>query len=250
MTKSILFAAVTLAAMLATQAASAADEQAEGGWKLPGSITGNVTFASDYRFRGVTQNDENPVVQGGLNYTVPLMDNLSFYMGAWGSNVDFNDGDEANMELDAFTGLSGTIGDFSADLGILGYYYPGANENLNYDYYEYQLTLGYNFGFMLLRGSVNYTPDNFADSGDATYTKLAVEVPLPYDLKLAGRVGHQEIQNEANFGLPDYNDWAASLSYNFMGLDFMAEYTDTDIDKSVCSDNCDATVIFSVAKSF
>ena len=37
-----------------------------------GSITGIAALTSDYRFRGISQSKNDPAIQGGLTYEVPL----------------------------------------------------------------------------------------------------------------------------------------------------------------------------------
>ena len=70
----------------------------------------NVTLTSDYVFRGVSQTDEDPAIQGGFD----LSHDSGFYIGAWASNVDFNEEDStdpaaddaADMELDLKVGYA------------------------------------------------------------------------------------------------------------------------------------------------
>ena len=57
------------------------------------AVTANVSFASDYVWRGMTQSD-GPAIQGGFDFEAES----GFYAGIWGSNVNFNDG--AGSELD------------------------------------------------------------------------------------------------------------------------------------------------------
>ena len=77
MRKSFTRAAV-LAATLGALAAPAIAE---------GEFSGNVTLTSDYVFRGITQTDGAPMVQGGFDYA-----NDAFYAGVRASGVDFGDG--------------------------------------------------------------------------------------------------------------------------------------------------------------
>ena len=63
-------------------------------WYSPKNITGNVAFTTNSMFRGVSQTNNNPAIQGGLDYVHPL----GFYLGVWGSNVDLGIG--TSMELD------------------------------------------------------------------------------------------------------------------------------------------------------
>ncbi len=73
-------------------------------------ITGNVTLATDYIFRGVTQTDHGAAIQGGFD-----LEAGSFYASTWASNVEFGDG--TNMELDFIAGLTPSAGGFDFDFG-------------------------------------------------------------------------------------------------------------------------------------
>jgi len=216
---------------------------------LPGEFSATVAFTTDYTFRGLTQNDEEPAIQGSLDYSLPVGDKISLYLGVWASNVDFNDSDEANTEFDWYGGFKYQIDKLSLDLGALYYTYPGAASSLDYDYYEIQAVAGYDFEVASLSASVNYTPENFGKSGYAEYYKLAGEVPLQKGFNLIGHIGRQQIDKESVFGKPDYTDWGIGLSYDFKGVDIKLEYIDTDLGKNECADGCDARAILSVAKS-
>ena len=50
------------------------------------SVSANVSIASDYIWRGMTQTD-GIAVSGGFDYAAEG----GFYAGIWGSNVNFND---------------------------------------------------------------------------------------------------------------------------------------------------------------
>ncbi|WP_292773230.1 TorF family putative porin, partial [Methylophaga sp. UBA5100] len=51
------------------------------------SVTANVLIGSDYIFRGISQTDNNPTIQGGIDYGHAS----GLYVGTWASNVDFDD---------------------------------------------------------------------------------------------------------------------------------------------------------------
>lgn len=222
---------------------------------FPGSFSANVSFTSEYYFRGLSQTDDAPALQGGFDYEVPLGKPVGLYLGAWGSNVDFNEGagvDGATVEIDYYGGLKGDIGDtgLSWDVGFIYYSYPGADSSLDYDFWEAQAALGYDFGVAAVTASVNYSPDNFGDSGTAFYPKLAVEVPIPgvKGLALSGHVAKQYIDKEAVFGSPDYVEWNIGIGYSVLGFDLAVNYTDTDISPS--ADANDAMVLFTIGRSF
>ena len=94
------------------------------------TITGNVALVTDYRFRGLSQTSGDPAIQGGITVT----HSSGFYVGTWGSSIDFTDTFPAldpiygNMELDIFGGWSGAVGSgVTVDVGLLYYAYPGGH---------------------------------------------------------------------------------------------------------------------------
>ncbi|MCB1682127.1 MAG: hypothetical protein H6858_04525 [Rhodospirillales bacterium] len=211
------------------------------------TFSGNLGFVTDYSFRGISQSDEGAALQGGvdLNHTSGL------YAGVWGSNVDFNDGDEANLEVDLFAGFSNQFSGLNYDLGLIYYAYPGADDSLDYDYWEFAASIGYDFDVVALTASFNYSPEFFANSGDAEYYVLAFDAPVFKGLSVTGHLGHQDIDDNAALGIEDYNDWSLGLGYSLYGFDASLQYVDTDLDEpDECADGCDARLVFGLSRSF
>src|SRR5690606_38862768 len=67
---------------------------------IPGTFSTNVSLATDYVYRGISQTDEEPAVQGGLDWE----HETGLYLGIWASNIDLNDDDEAHVEIDYYGG--------------------------------------------------------------------------------------------------------------------------------------------------
>lgn len=88
------------------------------------TFTGNLTVATDYRFRGLSQTFKGPAIQGGFDYS----HSSGFYLGNWNSNVSntqYNNG--AAIEMDFYGGYKWElVKGVNADVGLLYYYYPGA----------------------------------------------------------------------------------------------------------------------------
>lgn len=237
----------TLAALAVSTTLLAAPLSANAAGEIKDvELSANVGFVTEYSFRGIQQSDENPALQGGFDVT----HSSGLYAGVWGSNVDFNDGDEASVEIDYYAGYSSDFKGLNYDIGALYYTYPGADSDLNYDYMEVSLALGYDFKVFSLSTSVNYSPENFGDSGDATYLAGAVDVPLPHDFSLNAHIGHQWIDDEVAFGVDSYTDWSAGIAYSNWGFDFGLTYIDTNIPHEECEDGCDERVIGSISRSF
>ena len=227
---------------------------------IPGTFSANVALTSEYLFRGLSQTDDGPALQGGFDHEVEVAKPVSVYAGVWGSNVDFGESgagaggiDGANIELDLYGGLKGNIGDsgLSWDLGFIYYAYPGADSGLNYDFWEIQGAVGYDFGVASVTASVNYSPENFGKSGEALYPKLAVDVPVPgvKGLSLSGYVAKQYIEKNTVFGTADYVEWNMGVTYNFAGL-FDANITYSDTDVSPDTDGKEEAILFTISKSF
>jgi uncharacterized protein (TIGR02001 family) len=221
---------------------------------LNGKVSANVGMVTEYFFRGLTQTGKKFAVQGGLDFA----HNSGIYVGTWGSNVDFGDGDEASAEVDVYGGWSGDLGKskVTLDVGAIYYLYPGADDSLNYDFFEVYAGLSKDFGFASASAKISYSPEYFADTGDATYVELGVDIPVGNHFTVNLHGGYQWIDDNAGFGADDYFDYLVGVSFSLIGLDFQVAYVGTDLDDSNenSSSNCFrsscSTVIASVSKSF
>jgi uncharacterized protein (TIGR02001 family) len=213
-----------------------------------GTFSSTLGVYSQYRFRGITQSDENLAVQGSFDWA----HDSGLYAGAWASNVDFNDSDEASIETDLYAGYKFNLSNFTFDVGLIAYLYPGADNSLDYDYYEGKLVAGYDFGFAAVSAGINYSPENFGDSGDATYISGGITAPIANTgLTASATIGHQWIEDNAAFaGIPDYMDWSVGLGYKLAGFDLAVRYVDTDLKKAECADGCEAAGVISVSRTF
>lgn len=79
-----------------------------------GTISANVGVVSDYRFRGISQSNEEPALQGGVDYA----HDSGVYLGLWGSSVEFGD---ASAEIDLYGGWGGSFN--AVDVKFGGVYY-------------------------------------------------------------------------------------------------------------------------------
>jgi len=247
---------------VALAAAPVAGQEEETSEVFPGEVTGGVALTSDYVFRGISQTDGEPAIQGSLEYAIETgIAGSSAYAGFWGSNVDFDDGGEAHVEIDVLFGLRGDVGDtgFSWDLGAIYYWYPGASSRLDYDYWEIVPQVGYEINDLVSVSALyGFSPEFFGDTGLAHYVQGGVSVTpdLPFqgfDLSLDGTVGYQWIEDNSRAGAEDYLNWSLGATVSVKGLDFTVAYTDTDLSRSDCFSNtnlCEGRVIFAVGAAF
>ena len=268
MKKAILFSIAVLMAPVVLAEDAPAEEES------PHAFTANVSIATDYRFRGITQTTEDPALSGGFDYAYSGQ-SIGIFLGVWASNIDFAENitfalepvqDTADLEIDFYGGLIGSLplgNGLGWKIGGLYYAYPGSDTDgiagtsrAHYDYAEAYGVLSYDFGKFNVAAGVNYSPDYFFESGDAVYYYGDVGIPLPMGFGLSGHVGHQEIDDNIQFGTPDYTDWSASISKTWKIFTFKGTYVDTDLEDSECfgggyfADFCSETGIFSITASY
>ena len=96
----------------------------------PFTVTGSFALVSDYRFRGVSQTDEDMAVQGGLT----LNHESGAYAGTWGSNLaGWGTFGGPNIELDLFAGYKRSLSETMAlDVGVTVYTYPGGADDTTF----------------------------------------------------------------------------------------------------------------------
>lgn len=239
-------AALVLASIVGFAAPAHAQSQQNGGL-LPqgwGNLSATLGATSDYRFRGISKTDENPAVQGSLDWA----HDSGVYLGVWGSNVDFFD---ANVEIDAYGGYTFASNGYNFDLGAIYYWHPDADDSLDYDFVEAKAAVSRDLGFATGTAALNFSPDYFASSGPSTYVSAGLDVPvMDTGFTVNGGAGYQWIDDETAFGAPDYADWSLGASYTLYGFDLGLKYQDTNISDRRCNDLCDATAIFTVSRSF
>ena len=232
---------------------------------FPGTFSGSATFASDYRFRGLSQTDESAAVQGVIEWALDLNDNFSVSVGAFGSNINFTPTidpidatpeveDDGSIEIDYYGSVSYSFGDASVSVGGIYYHYPDATNSLNQDFFEVTAAFGYeisdDFSVSL---DYAFSPEFFGDTGEAHYIRGSGEyalsfIPGPFPVSLAAGVGFQELEGDG-----DYIHWDVGLTVAITdNLSITGQYVDTDTSPLVfeARDIADSTFVGSVSVSF
>jgi len=241
MKKSVMFGSL-LAGVVAFGAVTV---QADSGFES----SANVSFVSDYRFRGWSQTKTSPAVQGGFD----LAHDNGFYAGIWASNVSFAN----NMELDYYAGFATDLNDdVSVDIGYVYYDYPGSTTADDF---------GEVYGSVSFAGAtlgVNYSDDYYLETGEYYYLYASYGVDLPGGADLSFSLGTNNfdrsttnaVAGESAFlgaGADSYLDYSITISRSFDGIDLGLSFIDTDLSVAECADtyDCDSTIVFSISKS-
>lgn len=182
-------------------------------------VSANLGFASDYYYRGIFQAESS--ASGGLDY-----ESGGFYVGSWAADV--KDG----LEVDAYFGYGGELGDFGYSVGYTGYFYTG-----DFDDTYQEINLGGSFGLFALDVAVGEYENFGGPTQDYTYYSLSVE-------------------KNGFFG--KYAGFSQDFSGEYFEVGYGATVAEIDLgitllfnDKDLSSDGeSDQAFIFTVGKSF
>jgi uncharacterized protein (TIGR02001 family) len=201
---SFLCAAAVAPMVAHAQAASAAPEF---------TVSGNLTIGSDYRFRGFSQTDYQPTIQGGVDFA----HKSGFYLGNWNSNVSSNLYNGAPIEMDFYGGWKTTFDDFGLDVGVIYYYYPGGGEyNPDFEPENFEAYIGGSYGPVSLKYYYSFT-DFFGlkgpgvDTDGSQYFDLTGTFPVGEGFAVVAHAGYQIVKNYEELGGPSDNVWDYKL---------------------------------------
>jgi hypothetical protein len=238
--------------------------------------TFEVTAASDYFSSGLTQSDNQAVLQPTLEFSYG-----AFYGSVWASNVDYGKGETADAELEFIAGVAPTLGPWTFDVSLTSYQYPGDAESsytylfgsatrdfgngvslgAGYAYYWYE-TVGYNelylsagYAFdsgLSLTGEASYDIDYDGAGNDYLGVEGGVVVPLPHGFEASANVGYEYYLSDP--AAPSYLWYDAGVAYalnDWASLD--VRYYGNSLSKRDCpsytSTNCDARIVAALTVS-
>ncbi|WP_375404724.1 TorF family putative porin [uncultured Sphingomonas sp.] len=218
------------------------------------TITGSAALVSDYRFRGVSQSDEDLAVQGSVTAT----HESGLYGGFWASNLaGWGTFGGANLELDILAGYKFKPTEAATvDVGLTYYLFPGGADKT--DFFEPYVKLSGTRGPLNLTAGAAYAPkqqalgryyfngtsaangvfDDEGDKEDNLYLWGDASTALPgTPLTAKAHIGH----SDGNRGLgPNatsvaptgkYWDYSVGLDATYKNLTLGVSYVDTDISR-------------------
>ena len=236
-----------LSGLAVAQTAAPTAPAAEPAAADPGPLTANVSLTSDYRYRGISQSNLQPAIQGGFDYAHPS----GFYIGNWNSSISWiSDSASASgksasapIEMDFYAGYKYEWSKgFTADVGILQYYYPTSgttgfttNPNTTELYAAQNFTLDSVTGYLKFSYAVT-TLFGFSNSSGSNYTDLTANYDTGvWGLSLNAHAGYQYVAGTAggssisNSSLYSYTDWKLGVTKDFgSGLTLAIAYIGTN----------------------
>ena len=224
-------------------------------------VTGNLGLTSDYRYRGISQTQNAPAVQGGIDYA----HSSGFYVGNWNSSVSsqvYTNG--AGVESDLYAGYKKEVYEgITVDVGSYNYFYPrsttSAKTGSNFDTYEGYAAVGYK-DLVTAKYSQTLGAGYFgqANAKGTKYYQADAKVPtvVVNKLSVVAHAGHTNVSNAGSLNYTDYNagfaymfpqDWEGSLKYyTNTGLTSAAQVANTVSGQKLYRN----AVVASVTKTF
>ncbi len=208
-------------------------------------LSATVTAVNDYDFRGVSLSATDPAVQASIDWAA----GNGFYVGAWGSNVDFGPGTEADYEVDVYAGFSGGAENgFGYSAGIVYYsYWPEEDPNdINYP----EIFVGGSYG--IFNAKFWYTNDYGNLDEDAYYLEGNLNFELPASFSLIAHAGYNFGDYWSDVNGDETIDYSLGVGYSLGNFDMMLKYVDTETDVKITGDpfNNEDRLIFSVVTTF
>jgi uncharacterized protein (TIGR02001 family) len=217
-------------------------------------VTSTWTLTNDYDFRGNSQSAKDPAIQGSVDYA----NESGWYVGAWGSNVDFGPAD-VDLEVDLYSGFTGTSeGGLGYDVGVVYYAYPDESD---FNYFEvygsasyewFKAKLWYSNAFAGDAAEAAALANTGDDSASAWYLEGNATIPLPQDFSILLHAGYSTGDYWDNVAGDDILDYSVGVGYTVNKFNLALKYVDTDTDAVVTDDvfNNEGRVIFTIATTF
>ncbi len=207
-------------------------------------VSGQVAFATDYRFRGVSLSD-GPALEASLSYDHPA----GLFAGVFASNVDVR---ESGLGVQAYAGYAQRWGDARAwDAGVVGYVYPPSERGTRYNFAEAFA------GVTLERFSLRlYVSNDYYGSGNPSiYTEGGAGLELTGWLTLGVHVGVLAVwpQQGAAEGPQTRLDGRIGLSTAAAGFAIDLSLVGTNAQGDRCfagPGRCDAGLVLTVSRGF
>lgn len=182
----------------------------------------SIGAGSDYTFRGVSQTMGDPAIQASFDVSF----SSGLYAYAWGSNVDFvpngQPDDGATHEIDLAIGYAAEVtDDWSVDLSIVRYIFPGTVNSVDYDYNELMATVLYGGKYS---ATVAYSGNVDGTGADSVLYRLGASFGLPADTTLDICYGYYDLSNAYENA---YSYSRAALARGIGNTEISLAYTDT-----------------------
>jgi uncharacterized protein (TIGR02001 family) len=230
----------------------------------PWDVAITAAVMTDYNWRGITQSDHQPSVQGGFEPRYNVTKDVQLYAGISGESIDFPN--HAAAEIDLYGGIRPTFDKLALDFGFWYYDYPGGQcyhdamagclpgvsafdnyAKADASFYEVYGKATYTVNDNLSVGAqVWYSPsvsntgaDGLYYAGNVTLTAPANMLPNGIGAYASADLAYWSLgTTDAFYGntpLPSYTSWDLGLGFTWKVFTLDLRYYDTDLSKYECN---------------
>jgi uncharacterized protein (TIGR02001 family) len=154
------------------------------------NLSAQFNFVTNYVFRGISQTQNQPAIQGVLAYSffpsgiyLCLFSSNDHLVGIRNEILEF--------EIDPSIGITNKIGDHASyDINLFRYIYPQGNSNSYNEFNSY-------FNYYFVTAQFSYSNDDYATGKSGFYYNLGFNYELPAriffninNLKVGGGIGY------------------------------------------------------------
>lgn len=182
------------------------------------NLNGYATLSTAYWKRGFSQNN-HASAQLGIDFE----HHTGFYVGAWAANVDFaqeySQEKPRRTEADVYAGYSKRHEQWSWNVGLGHYLYPGTA--VDYDYNEVNATFGFRDRLFY---SVAYSDSYYGIWRSSLNQEVSFTYPLRGNLEIGAGLGKFRVSNR----VLDVTYWNVGVSKLVRRVAFDLRYYDSD----------------------
>ncbi len=193
--------AILLAIVAVGLSLTSAFAEEDGGIFAAKNFSSTLTLTTEYMYDGVSISDQDPAVQGSMDYFHP---GSGIFVGLWGSSWD--DGGVSNdVELGVWAGQAGALGPIDYDVTLYYWFYPGAEDDgFEYDYFQAGINLGHTFKDVVLSPTITigymWSPEYLGEEGAYNKYSAKLGLSLVYGFGLEIEAAHVDIEGGALTG--------------------------------------------------
>jgi len=192
-----------------------------------GAVSAYVAVESDYRYRGISQNDKEFTPEGSVNWAGPL----GFYAGTWLAKTDWGS-NNPSFEMDVYGGKHFNLE--GSDLNVEAYYYsyPDARSaGTKASYFETIWALSHTFDKLTLTATGAYSPEWSLSGGTGWYGAATASYAVTDWLSASATVGHQWV----TLAPSDYTHYDFGMTAIWKSWSLDLRYVGNDISTGACS---------------
>lgn len=187
-------------------------------------LSGTFDVTTNYIFQGLSNSNNAPAIQGGLNY---IFAKTGIYFNVWGSNANYLDPQfhHVTVEIDTLAGIANSINDnWSYNIYFDRYNYPGAHA-ANYNELIVSVT------YKIFTAAVYYSENVYGSHHSGSYFNGTINYEVPENIiRISGfsalaSIGYSDLPKQTEIN--SYYDFMLGIQKKIKQFTLTLQWTDT-----------------------